>query len=77
MPRVKDDPLESADAVGRLARVTEEAEKMFGDADFAHKWLTLPNPALGDRIPVEMAQTDTGTREVETILMRIAYGDYS
>lgn len=66
-----------ADAIGRLVRVTEEAEKAFGDAEFAHKWLTYPNPALRDRIPIEMAETDAGAREVETILTRIAYGVYS
>ncbi len=66
-----------ADAIGRLIRVTEEAEKTFGAADFAHKWLNYPNPALQDRIPIEMAETDAGAREVETILTRIAYGVYS
>jgi len=75
----KNEPLKpaEADAIGRLIRVTEEAEKTFGDADFAHKWLTYPNPALRDRIPIEMAETDAGAREVETILTRIAYGVYS
>ena len=66
-----------ADAIGRLIRVTEEAEKTFGDADFARKWLSYPNPALADRIPIELAETDAGAREVETILTRIAYGVYS
>ena len=66
-----------ADAIGRLIRVTEEAEKTFGDVNFAHKWLTYPNPALGDRVPIELAETDAGAREVETILTRIAYGVYS
>lgn len=66
-----------ADAIGRLIRITEEAEKTFGDADFAHKWLIYPNPALGDRIPIEMAETDAGAREVEVILTHIAYGDYT
>jgi putative toxin-antitoxin system antitoxin component (TIGR02293 family) len=66
-----------ADAIGRLIRITAEAEKTFGDADFAHKWLSFPNPALRDRIPIEMAETDAGAREVETILTRIAYGVFS
>ncbi len=66
-----------ADAIGRLIRLTEQAEKTFGDGDFAHKWLNCPNPSLGDRIPIEMAETDAGAREVETILTRIAYGVYS
>lgn len=66
-----------ADAIGRLIRVTEAAEKTFGDAAFARKWLSYPNPALADRIPIEMAETDAGAREVEVILTRIAYGVYS
>jgi putative toxin-antitoxin system antitoxin component (TIGR02293 family) len=66
-----------ADAVGRLLRITRMAEKIFGDIQFAHKWLNLPNPALKNRIPIELAETDAGAREAETILIRIAYGDYS
>jgi putative toxin-antitoxin system antitoxin component (TIGR02293 family) len=75
----KGEPLKpaEADAIGRLLRVAEEAEKTFGEADFARKWLNYPNPALGDRIPIEMAETDAGAREVETVLTRIAYGVYS
>jgi putative toxin-antitoxin system antitoxin component (TIGR02293 family) len=66
-----------ADAIGRLLRVTEAAKKTFGDADFATKFLNLPNPALKNRIPMEMAKTDAGAREVEAILLHIAYGDYT
>lgn len=69
-------PAES-DAVARLLRVTEAAIRAFGDADFARRFLRLPNPALGDRIPNELAETDAGAREVEVILGRIAYGVYS
>lgn len=75
----KGEPLKpaEADAIGRIIRVTDEAEKTFGDAEFAHKWLSYPNPALRNRIPIELAETDAGAREVETILTRIAYGVYS
>jgi putative toxin-antitoxin system antitoxin component (TIGR02293 family) len=66
-----------ADAIGRLLRVTATAETTFSDATFARNWLNLPNPALNDRIPIEMAETDAGAREVETILSRVAHGDYS
>jgi putative toxin-antitoxin system antitoxin component (TIGR02293 family) len=61
---------------GNQARVAEAAERVFGDSDFAHKWLTLPNPALKDRIPLEVAKTDAGTQEVEAALTRIAHGVY-
>lgn len=66
-----------ADGVARLLRVTEAAIRTFGDSDFARRFLSLPNPALGDRIPNELAETDAGAREVEVILGRIAHGVYS
>jgi putative toxin-antitoxin system antitoxin component (TIGR02293 family) len=65
-----------ADAIGRLWRVTEYAEKMMGDASFARQYLNLPNPALKGRIPIEMAETDAGAREVEAAISRFAHGDY-
>jgi len=65
-----------ADAIGRLLRVTEYAEKMFGDANFARQYLHLPNPALKGRIPIELAETDAGAREVEAAISRFAHGDY-
>ena len=76
----KDETLKAseADATRAAHRAsTEEAEKPFGDTDFAHKWLTYPNPALRDRIPIEMAETDAGAREVETILTRIGLWRHS
>jgi putative toxin-antitoxin system antitoxin component (TIGR02293 family) len=65
------------DAIARLLRINEAAKRTFGDAEFARKFLSLPNPALGDRIPNELAETDAGAREVEVILGRIAHGVYS
>jgi putative toxin-antitoxin system antitoxin component (TIGR02293 family) len=66
-----------ADAVARLLRVTEAANRTFGDPEFARRFLSLPNPVLGDRIPNELAETDAGARQVEVILGRIAHGVYS
>ena len=65
-----------ADAVARLLRVTEAAIKAFGDVDFARKYLSLSVPALGDRVPLELAETDSGARAVEAALMRFAHGIY-
>ena len=65
-----------ADVIARLLRVTEEAKRIFGDAEFAGKWLTLPNPVLKNRIPIEMAETDAGARDVEAALLHFAHGDY-
>jgi putative toxin-antitoxin system antitoxin component (TIGR02293 family) len=66
-----------ADAIGRLLRVTEMATRTFGDAEFARRFLSLPNPALNDRVPYQLAETDAGAREVEVVLTRIAHGIYS
>jgi len=62
-----------ADAVARLLRVTETAIKTFGDVEFARKYLSLPLPVLGDKVPLEVAATDAGAREVEAALGRIAH----
>jgi putative toxin-antitoxin system antitoxin component (TIGR02293 family) len=66
--------VQEADAIGRLLRVTVEANRTFRDAEFAQRWLNLPNPALNGEVPIEMAGTDAGAREVEMILTRIAHG---
>lgn len=66
-----------ADAIGRLVRVTATADKIFGNVEFSRNWLNLPNPSLQKQVPIEMAQTDAGAREVENVLSRIAHGDYS
>jgi putative toxin-antitoxin system antitoxin component (TIGR02293 family) len=63
-----------ADAVARLLRVTEAAIKAFGDVDFARRYLSLPVPVLGDKIPLELAETDAGAREVEAALGRFMHG---
>ena len=62
------------DAIARLLRVTEAAFKAFGDEEFARKWLNLPVPSLNDAIPIELAQTDAGARDVEDVLGRFMHG---
>jgi putative toxin-antitoxin system antitoxin component (TIGR02293 family) len=63
-----------ADAIARLLRVTKAAFKAFGEEDFARKWLNLPVPSLNDAIPIELAETDAGAREVEDALGRFMHG---
>lgn len=64
------------DAIARFLRVTDAANKAFGEEDFARKWLNLPNPSLAGRVPIELAETDAGAREVEDVLGRFAHGVY-
>lgn len=63
-----------ADAVARLLRVREHAERTFESRDLADQWLSSPNPELANELPIEMARTDVGAREVEAVLIRIQHG---
>jgi putative toxin-antitoxin system antitoxin component (TIGR02293 family) len=68
---------EEADGIARLMRVLAGARGLFENDENADIFLHSPNPALGGQIPMEMARTDLGAREVETIIGRIAYGVFS
>ena len=63
-----------ADGIARLLRVIAHAERVFEDEALAEEWLRSPNPALDDEIPMVMAATDVGAREVEGVLTRLEYG---
>ena len=66
--------VEEGDALARLLRVVSQARSVFGDSTRADEWLHSPNPSLGGGVPMRMARTDLGGREVEAVLGRIAHG---
>ena len=66
-----------SDRIVRMARLYAHAMEMIGDEDKATQWLSTPNRALGDELPIDQLDTDPGVRMVEDILGRIAYGVYS
>ena len=68
--------IEEADGLARLLRVVRAARELFENDENADGWLRNPIPPLGDRIPIDMAQTDIGAREVEAVLGRMAHGVY-
>lgn len=65
--------LEESDGIARLLRVLAHANRVFEDEDLAEEWLRHPNPAL-DEVPMRMARTDIGAREVEAVLTRLEHG---
>ncbi len=69
--------LEEADGLARLLRVVKAARELFPSQESADAFLRSPNPALGERVPIVMAHTDIGAREVETIIGRLSHGIYS
>lgn len=72
----KNQPLtvEESDKAVRLVRVQTIAEEAFGDHDKARVWLRKPLTALGGETPLEIAQTESGARVIETVLGKIAWG---
>ena len=66
-----------SDRLYRLARVIALATRSIGDAEAARRWLKLPNRALGGRTPLDVIDTEPGTRALENVLGRIAYGGVS
>lgn len=65
---------DQSDRLTRLLRMIEEAEATFGDVTKAHAWLRRPTDLLDGEAPLDRLDTDIGTRQVEAMLGRIAYG---
>lgn len=58
----------------RLARVLATAEEVFRDRVKAHRWMRTANRELDGTSPLELATTELGARQVETILWQVAHG---
>lgn len=57
----------------RLARVVALAHQALGDGDEARVWLNAPHLLLGSALPIDVAATDLGARQVERILHNIEH----
>lgn len=68
------DPEES-DRLFRVTRVFARALELFeGDAEAARNWFQTPARALGGELPIRLARTDLGSREVESLIDRLEHG---
>jgi putative toxin-antitoxin system antitoxin component (TIGR02293 family) len=65
---------EEGEKVARLARVWAVAKDVWHDEADARRFLETPHPMLGRRPPREVAESEIGAREVESILGRLQYG---
>lgn len=69
---------DESDRVLRAARVFGKALELFeGNRDHATEWLLTGQPALGGIMPIQVAESEVGAREVESLLGRLEYGVYS
>lgn len=66
---------EESDRLFRAARVFARALDLFeGDRGAARTWLMQPQRALAGKVPLELATTDVGAREVENLIGRLEHG---
>lgn len=64
---------DESDRLVRAARIFGGALRLFnGDRTTASAWLMSGQPALGGSVPFELARTDLGAREVESVLSTLA-----
>ncbi len=78
--RKKEDHLlpEESDRLLRVSRVFGKALELFeGDPKAAREWLSSPQTALGGAVPLDIAKTDIGAREVEALVGRLEHGVFS
>jgi putative toxin-antitoxin system antitoxin component (TIGR02293 family) len=66
-------PVEAERAV-RAARILALAVATFGTIEKAGTWMREENYALGEKTPLEMAETDFGARAVRDLLRGLEHG---
>ena len=67
---------DESDRVYRAARLVAQAEEVLGDLARAARWFKAPNRALGHARPLDLLDTDIGSRQVEEVLGRVDAGVY-
>lgn len=74
--RERKEPLSPAesDRALRLERVSEHADRVFGNHDKAQRWLRSEIIALDGARPIDLLVSETGAHVVEEELIRIDYG---
>jgi putative toxin-antitoxin system antitoxin component (TIGR02293 family) len=65
---------EESDKAVRVARITAMAERAFGDAERAWRWMREPKRRFDGRAPLELLATEAGSRVVEETLTCIDNG---
>jgi putative toxin-antitoxin system antitoxin component (TIGR02293 family) len=67
-----------SDRLLRVARVFGKVLALFdGDIDAARTWFSTPAPALDNRSPRDLSNTELGSREVAKLVGRLEHGVFS
>lgn len=67
--------VENTEKLVRIARIHQLARKIFTSDEAVSQWLAATAPALDGLKPIDLLDTDTGAREVESVLHGIAFGN--
>lgn len=68
---------DESDRLLRSARLLARTIELFGgDARSAAGWLQAPQLAFGGAVPLDVARTELGSREVEILVERLEQGVY-
>jgi putative toxin-antitoxin system antitoxin component (TIGR02293 family) len=65
---------DESERVVRLQRLFEKAIAVFEDRAAVQSWFISPQRGLGEKTPLDYADTELGAREVENLLSRIEHG---
>lgn len=69
---------DESDRLLRASRVYGKALDLFeGDRPTARTWLSTPKQALSGKMPLELAVTEVGAREVENLIGRLEHGVFA
>jgi putative toxin-antitoxin system antitoxin component (TIGR02293 family) len=69
---------DESDRLLRVSRIFGRAIVLFeNDLEDAREWLASSKRALGGAVPLEMAKTEIGAREVEDLIGRLEHGIFS
>ena len=69
---------DESDRLLRASRIYGEALNLFeGDGGSARRWLNSPRDALNGKTPLELAVTEVGAREVESLIGRLERGVFA
>lgn len=77
--RARKEPLtlDESDKLTRMARVYDQAVRVFGDRENALHWLSEPKRRFEGRTPLKLLRTDYGSRLVEEMLGQIDHGIFA
>jgi putative toxin-antitoxin system antitoxin component (TIGR02293 family) len=69
---------DESDRLLRASRLLGKTLELFeGDMDAAGGWLTTAQPGLGGSVPLDIARSELGAREVERLVSRLEHGVFS